>query len=47
MSAILLNIGAVATLWGVLWFMWDHNSRAPGWLLGVAIVSLIAGKALA
>jgi len=46
MRAILLNLGATATLWGVLWFLWDHYARAPGYLLGFAIVALIAGSAL-
>ena len=46
MSGVLLNIGAIAGIWGVLWFMWDHYASAPGWLLGTAIVCLIVGSAL-
>jgi hypothetical protein len=45
-SAVLLNIGAVASLWGVLWYMWDHNANAPAWLLGVGLTCLVTGSLL-
>jgi hypothetical protein len=42
-SAILLNIGAILGLWGVVWLLWDKYSNAPGWLLGIGLVTLIVG----
>jgi len=46
MTAILLNLGTVATIWGALWYLWDHNARAPGWILGAAICFLATGGML-
>jgi hypothetical protein len=46
MGAVLLNIGAIVGIWGIFWYLWDRYASAPGWLLGVAIVCLLAGVAL-
>jgi len=47
MSILLTNVGAIAAMWGIFWLMWDHNARAPGWILGVALALLLAGSAMA
>ena len=48
MSGILLNVGAMAAIWGLIWRLWDNSAFLPvGLLMGIAIVCLIAGGALA
>lgn len=46
LGGLLENFGAIAGLWGILWMLWDHRARAPEWLLGWALVFLIAGSAI-
>lgn len=46
MNAILQGADVVAGIWGALWFLWDKYADAPGWLLGTALVCLIAGGLL-
>jgi hypothetical protein len=41
-----MTIGAPLVLAGFLWFIWDHNSNAPGWLFGGAAVCIAIGAAL-
>lgn len=42
----MLNIGAIAVIWGVLWFLWDHKADAPCYLLVIALWALAVGSAL-
>jgi hypothetical protein len=44
MSGLLLNIGAIAALWGILWYLWDHNADAPRWLMVCGLAGLITGN---
>ena len=46
MSAVLLNVGAIAAIWGILWSLWDHNADAPRYMLEIALAALFAGIAL-
>lgn len=43
MSFFFLNVGAVLTLWGVLWFLWDYYAAPVPWLLGIGLCFLILG----
>lgn len=43
---ILMNVGVVAEFCGVVWLMWDKHATAPMWLLGSALIFLIAGSLL-
>lgn len=43
---LLQNFGAVIGIWAVVWFAWDHNANAPGWMPLTAIGSLITGAYL-
>jgi hypothetical protein len=38
-------IAPIIALWGIIWFMWDHNSTAPIYLLVAALVMLILSGA--
>jgi len=45
-SAVLLNIGSIAGIWGVIWYLWDHRANAPGYLLAIGLTGLIVGSAM-
>ena len=40
MTGILETIGIVSVFIGFFWFMTDKNSSGPGWMLGIAVVTL-------
>ncbi len=47
MTGTLETIGIVSVAFGLLWFSWDKNSSGPGWMFGIAVVTLgavIAGQ---
>jgi len=43
---LLQPIGAVLGLWGIVWLMLDTRSTAPGYLMVIGLVAIIAGGAL-
>jgi hypothetical protein len=46
MTGLLESIGAFLILWGMLWYLWDKFADAPAYLLGVGLLSLLAGAML-
>ena len=46
MSGMLQSIGVIMGLWGVLWYMWDHQAGVPIWLMGCGLLCLATGSLL-
>lgn len=40
MTGTLETIGIASVFLGIAWFSWDKHSSGPGWVFGIAVVTL-------